>query len=41
MKCVKKNDEIKRVSNEEAFKLVKEDGYHYVPKHVWKELKCS
>jgi len=36
MKTIKKNDDLKRVSNEKALDLVNMSGYHYVPKNVWK-----
>ena len=36
MKCVKKNKVYKRVSNEEAKKLVEEEGWKYAPKHEWR-----
>jgi len=39
VKCVKKNTVIVRVSNEKAEKLVKEEGYKYVPKHLWKDKR--
>ena len=36
MKTIKKNDEIKRVSDNEANHLVK-FGWEYCPKNLWKE----
>ncbi len=36
MKTVKKNDEILRVNNEIAEKLVNTNGYFYTPKKEWK-----
>jgi len=36
MKTIQKKSSIKRVSNEDADKLVKNDGWMYVPKSVWK-----
>jgi len=38
MKCVKKDGEIKRVSNEKAAELV-EAGWEYCPKSEWKVAK--
>ena len=37
MKTVKKNKSIKRVSDKEAENLVKEKGWKYCPKSVWKK----
>ena len=36
MKTIKKGEEIKRVSDEEAELNVKNYGYEYCPKTVWK-----
>jgi hypothetical protein len=38
MKTVKKGSEIKRVKDIEAEKLVKSNGYVYVPKSEWKSV---
>ena len=35
MKCVKQGKQIRRVSEKEAERLVK-DGWKYCPKHEWK-----
>jgi hypothetical protein len=37
MKTVQKGTEIKRVNDEEADLMVKNRGYKFVPKNVWKE----
>jgi hypothetical protein len=39
MKCVKKHGEIKRVSDDQAFEMVKQKGWEYCPKHEWKEQR--
>ena len=44
MKCIKKDNgsngnEIVRVTDDEAEKLVNNEDYVYVPKHVWKKSK--
>lgn len=36
MKTIKRNNEIKRVSDKEAMQLVK-FGWEYCPKNLWKE----
>jgi len=36
MKCVKNGEEIRKVKDENAVKLVKE-GWNYCPKHEWKK----
>jgi len=38
MKTIKRNSEIKRVSDKEAMHLVK-FGWEYCPKNLWKEGK--
>ena len=40
-KCVKKGDQVKRVRDEEARKLVDSDGWQYIPKSEWKRLRDS
>lgn len=37
MKTIQKKKEIKRVSDDMAYKLVKNEGWKYIPKSVWKE----
>lgn len=38
MKCIKKeNYKIRRVSDENAMRLVYDHGWSYCPKHKWKE----
>jgi hypothetical protein len=37
MKTVQKANDIKRVNDEEAELMVKNRGYKFVPKSVWKE----
>lgn len=37
MKCVIKDEEVRRVKNDLAEKLVKEEGYSYCKKIVWKD----
>lgn len=37
MKCIKKHGKIKRVSDDQAFDMVKEKGWEYCPKREWKE----
>jgi len=37
MKCVKRNDKIKRVKDKEAYELVEAQGWKYCPKSEWKE----
>ena len=36
MKCVKKGDAIKRVSNDEAYHLVDSFGWSYCEKSLWR-----
>ncbi len=36
MKTIKKGNEIKRVSDDDAEDRVKNQGYEYCPKNVWK-----
>ena len=36
MKCIKKGDEIKRVQDKQALKMIKE-GWGYCPKSDWKK----
>jgi len=38
MKCIKykSNEEVKRVKDEEAARIVAAGAAHYVPKHTWK-----
>lgn len=36
MKCVMKGEEVKKVSNEQAMKMVK-NGWNYCAKKFWKE----
>jgi len=36
MKCVKKGEEIQRVSDKKAEKLVEQHGWKYCAKHLWK-----
>tara|TARA_Y100001938_G_scaffold151084_1_gene245795 strand:+ start:2894 stop:3121 length:228 start_codon:yes stop_codon:yes gene_type:complete len=36
MKTIKKGDDIKRVSDSEAEHKVKNQGYEYCPKNIWK-----
>lgn len=38
MKCVKKDEQIKRVSDEEAAKMVTK-GWEYCPKAEWKKTR--
>jgi len=38
MKCIKKEDTVVRVSDEEAFYFTKKD-WKYCPKHEWKKAK--
>ena len=40
MKCVKKNDDIKRVSDKYAEELVSK-GWNYIPKKEWKIVRDS
>lgn len=37
MKTIRKGNEIKRVSDDDAENRVKNQGYEYCPKNVWKE----
>lgn len=37
MKCIQKETEIQRVPDSHAEKLVKNDNWNYIPKHIWKE----
>ena len=37
MKCIKKHEEIKRVKDDQARKMVAEKGWEYCPKHELKE----
>lgn len=37
MKTVQKKKEIKRVNDDLAHKLVKNESWKYIPKSVWKE----
>lgn len=37
MKCVKKGEVIRRVSNIKAIDMVDNKGWNYCPKHEWKE----
>jgi len=37
MKCVKDHDKVLRVSDDEAFDLVRGGNWKYVPKKEWKE----
>lgn len=37
MKTVQKGDDIKRVKDDEADLMVKNRGYKFVPKSVWKD----
>jgi len=37
MKTIKRNDELRRVSDKEAQLLVK-NGWEYCPKNLWKEM---
>ena len=39
MKCIKKHGEIKRVNDNQAETMVKEEGWNYCPKSEWKALK--
>ena len=36
MKTVRKGDDIKRVSNIDAERLIK-NGWNYIPKNIWKK----
>lgn len=36
MKCVKKGEQIKRVSDSQAIELVEKHNWNYCPKHEWK-----
>ena len=40
MKCVKKDEKIKRVTDKQAEKLVKE-GWAYCPKHEWRSKQAT
>ena len=37
MKCIKHGEQIKRVSDEQAFEMVANKGWAYCPKSEWKE----
>jgi len=37
MKTVMKGSLVKRVRDDDAHNLVKNEGFQYVPKHVWKD----
>ena len=39
MKTIKNQSEIKRVSDEEANRLVGTEGWRYCPKYQWKQLR--
>lgn len=39
MKCVQKDNRVKRVPDSEARKLVEDEGWKYVPKSTWKETR--
>lgn len=39
MKCVKKKKIYKRVSDQEAESLVKNEGWKYCPKHEWRAFQ--
>ena len=41
MKTVKKDEDVHRVSNEVAEKMVKEQGWGYCPKSEWKKVRDS
>ena len=36
-RCVQKGDDVQRVHVEVADKMVNEEGYKFVPRHVWKK----
>ena len=38
MKCVKNTEKVIRVSDDEAFEMVKKD-WKYCPKHEWKKYR--
>ena len=37
MKCIKKHEKIKRVSDHKALEMVIQKGWKYCPKHEWKK----
>jgi hypothetical protein len=39
MKCIKKHEQIKRVSDDKAHEMVIKKGWKYCPKHEWKEQR--
>jgi len=39
MKCVKKGEDVQRVSDKKADKLVKQHGWEYCAKHLWKNKR--
>lgn len=41
MKCIKKGEEIQRVTDDKAKQLVEEHGWNYCPKHEWKAKKSA
>ena len=41
MKTVKKGNQIIRVTNEEADRLVKEEDFNFCPKGDWKKFKSN
>jgi hypothetical protein len=41
MKCIKKDGKIKRVRDQEARKLVEDNGWIFIPKKEWKSSKIK
>lgn len=39
MKCVKKDGEVRRVSEEQAVRMVETQGWAFVPKSEWKLVR--
>ena len=39
MKTIKKNNEVKRVSDETALEMVRDKEYEYCPKSEWKKIR--